>query len=88
MTWFVKSADAENDKAMNAIGNIYQKGQGVTVDYANAAKWYRSAASLGNQPAMFNLGVIYEQGLGVPADAEEARKWYAKAAEPTTPSRP
>jgi uncharacterized protein len=66
---------------MNAIGSLYQKGQGVDVNYEEAAKWYRSSANLGNHSAMFNLGTLYEKGLGVPLDADEARRWFAKSVE-------
>ena len=79
MTWFLKAATNFNDKAMNSIGAMYRNGQGVSVDYVEAALWYRRAADLGNQAAMYNLGTMYEQGLGVIKDAEEARKWFAKA---------
>ena len=82
----MKSADAENDKAMNAIGSLYHKGQGVDVNYEEAAKWYLSAANMGNRSAMFNLGALYEKGLGVPLNADEARRWFAKSAEAPDPT--
>jgi hypothetical protein len=66
---------------MNSMGVMYQNGQGVLVDYSEAARWYRKAADLGNQSAMYNLSILYDEGLGVPKDAAEARKWLDKASE-------
>jgi len=64
---------------MNSIGVMYQKGQGVPVDYREALRWFRKAVEFGNTTAPYNIGVLYERGLGVPVDREEAHRWYAKA---------
>ncbi len=47
---------------------MYDKGLGVTQDYAQAAKWYRKAAEQGHAYAQFNLGYMYRFGQGVPQD--------------------
>ena len=60
---------------------MYDKGQGVPQDYAEAVKWYRKAADQGNAPAQSNLGLMYDKGQGVPQDYAEAVKWFRKAAE-------
>jgi TPR repeat protein len=41
---------------MNNIGGIYEGGQGVPVNYAEAANWYDKVASAGEPVAMSNLG--------------------------------
>jgi uncharacterized protein len=79
MDWFLKAATGENSLAMNSIGVMYQKGQGVPVDYREALRWFRKAVEFGNTTAPYNIGVLYERGLGVPVDREEAHRWYAKA---------
>jgi len=81
MAWFFRAAAEQNDKAMNSMGVMYQNGQGVLVDYPEAARWYRKAADLGNASAMYNLATLYDEGRGVPKDPAEARKWLDKAAE-------
>jgi len=43
---------------------MYQIGQGVAQDYAEAARWYRKAADQGGVAAQFNLGVMYYEGQG------------------------
>ena len=60
---------------------MYDKGQGVPQDYAEAVKWYRLAAEQGDADAQYNLGVMYDNGQGVPQDYAEAVKWYRLAAE-------
>jgi len=78
------------------LGLLYEKGQGVPQDYAEALKWnlkaaeqgnakalkwYRKAAEQGNAEAQFHLGLMYDKRLGVPQDYAEAVKWYREAAE-------
>ena len=60
---------------------MYDQGQGVPQDYAEAVKWYRLAAEQGYAFAQFNLGVKYEKGQGVPQDYAEAVNWFRIAAE-------
>ena len=55
---------------------MYENGQGVAQNYAEAVKWYRKAAEQGYAEAQFNLGVMYETGEGVAQDYAEALKWY------------
>lgn len=60
-------------------GEIYEKGLGVTPDYAAAAAWYRRAADQGDARAQVNLGHLYEKGLGVERDPAKALEWYRRA---------
>ena len=60
---------------------MYQGGQGVLQDYAEAARWYRRAAEQGDAGAQLNLGVIYGKGHGVAQDYTEGGRWYRLAAE-------
>lgn len=68
--------DAE---AQNYLGQIYEKGMGLTPDYKTAAIWYQRAADQGFSPAQINLGHLYEKGLGVTRDPVVALNWYRKA---------
>ncbi len=49
------------------------EGQGVTKDYAEAAKWYLKEPVAGNAAAQGDLGVMYLTGMGVKQDATEAQ---------------
>jgi hypothetical protein len=65
--------------AQTYVGEIYEKGLGVTADYALARHWYSQAAEQGYSRAQINLGYLYEGGLGVPRDLVAAMNWYRKA---------
>ena len=79
----VLSAKANSDdaEAQFSLGLMYELGQGVPQDYAEAVKWYRMAAEQGHAAAQFNLGLMYAEGQGVTQDHTEAVKWYRLAAE-------
>ena len=62
------------------LGILYDNGQGVPQDYAEAMKWYRKAAEQGNAAARFNLGAMYSNGQGVPQDYVHSHMWYNLAA--------
>jgi hypothetical protein len=75
------AAERGDPSAQLTLGTAYAKGEGVSLDYAEAAKWVRRAAEQGHPEARFNLGVAYSNGLGVPRDPEEAARWFRLAAE-------
>ena len=60
---------------------MYDNGEGVPEDAAEAVRWFRLAAEQGDATAQFNLGVMYDNGEGVPKDAAEAVRWFRLAAE-------
>ena len=62
------------------LGTMYDLGQGVPQDHAEALKWYRLAAEQGDMNAQFNLGGVYYNGRGVPQDYAEAHMWFNIAA--------
>ena len=70
-----------NARAQLYLGFMYDDGQGVPQNYAEAVKWYRLAADQGNARAQSNLGFMYEKGQGVPQNHAEAVKWYRLAAD-------
>ncbi len=74
--WGVESAEAQF-----LIAGMYERGQGVPQDYAEAVKWLRKAAEQGHAKAQFNLGLMYRKGQGVPQDYAKALQWFRKAAE-------
>ena len=74
-------AEKGDVEAQVELGRIYQDGNGVAKDDAEATKWYLMAANQGRDFAQFELGYMYEKGAGVSKDASEAAKWYRKAAD-------
>ena len=63
------------------LGIMYEYGDGVPENDAEAVKWYRKAADQGYADAQYNLGLMYNDGEGVPENDAEAVKWYRKAAD-------
>jgi len=58
------------------LGAMYERGNGVTQNAAEAVKWYRKAAEQGHAAAQFNLALILAKGRGVAADPAEAAQAY------------
>lgn len=69
------------DEYCNIAHNYYYGFNGVSQDYAKAAKYYRKAAELGDGDAQMRLGYCYTAGKGVEKDYTEAVKWFCKSAE-------
>lgn len=78
--YYLKAAKQGSANAQFKIGVYYDKGKGVTQDWAKAVEWYTKAAEQGYAKAQYNLGNSYYKGEGVRKDIKEAAKWYAKAA--------
>jgi hypothetical protein len=54
-------AERGDTDAQNEIGKMYESGQGVPMDNAQAARWYRSAAGQGSLEALDRLKVIAQR---------------------------
>ena len=63
------------------LGECYEKGQGVSQSFEQAAYWTKKAAEQGNVIAQNVLGHYYRKGQGVPQDFDQAIYWFKKAAE-------
>ena len=63
------------------LGVMYESGQGVLRNDAEAIKWYRKAAEQDDAVAQFNLGIMYTKGEGVSPNHAEAALWYRLAAD-------
>ena len=72
-------ASDDDDKSYYMLGIIFEKGQGVKSDFAEAAAWYLKAAEKGNPAAQYRLGRLYERGQGVEQNRDEAIKLYRKS---------
>jgi TPR repeat protein len=74
-------AESGNALAQNYMGVLYDNGQGVPQDDAQAVAWYQKAADQGDPRGQTNLGAAYETGRGVTRDLRQAVKWHRKAAD-------
>jgi len=73
-------------EAANDLGMIYQHGEGVATDYAEALRCYRYAAERDEPVAQYNLGHMHYYGFGTPEDHAEAIRWIRLAAEGNHPT--
>ena len=67
------------------VGNIYDWGQGVEVDYPRAMAAYKVAAEGGDARCQWQVGHMYYDGLGVDVDYAQALPWLEKAAAQDQP---
>ena len=74
--WYRKAAEQGDADAQDALGDLYDKGQGVPQDYAQAALWYRKAAEQGLAEAQLGLGTLYGGGRSGPQDFVESYFWF------------
>ncbi|RUS24659.1 hypothetical protein BC938DRAFT_473267, partial [Jimgerdemannia flammicorona] len=79
--WASLAAAARHVKAMNALGECYEYGEGTEVNPKKAAEWYLQAAESGDLGGMYNLGECYMDGKGVGKDVEKMFRWIREAAD-------
>ena len=78
---FKKAADLGNVEALNNLGYMYFRGEGIPKDYKKACELYEQAAVNGSVLAANNLGSMYRDGNGVAQDYKKAFELYEQAAE-------
>src|SRR5258705_13220556 len=81
MKWYRRAAENGNAEGQVRLGTLYEYGEGVTGDGAEAAHWYRRAADQGNALGQIRLRLLYGLGKGVPKDEPEEMSWLRKAAD-------
>jgi TPR repeat protein len=84
LKWYKRAAEGDQPDAENELGVLYQDGDGVELNYVQAAYWFRKAAehvpNLGGAgQGRNNLGNLYEEGHGVPEDYVLAYMWFSLA---------
>ena len=80
-----KSAQAGNAAAMDRLGQMYERGNGVPQDAREAFRWYSSGAAAGHPAALYHLGTLYEAGKGTPMNVNQAVRLYQQAAAAGNP---
>lgn len=77
---WTKLAEQGDPDAQYALGWMYESGQGVAINFKQAAHWYKEAAIQNYVAAQYVLASMYDKGTGVTANPESAVAWYLKAA--------
>jgi TPR repeat protein len=70
--WYRAAAEQGDVEALSMIVDMYQRGEGVTQDHAEAARLLRNAAARGDETAQHNLR-LYEELYGSPYNSGERR---------------
>jgi len=79
--WYEKSALQGHSDAAVELGNLYETGQGISVNNKLAVHWYKKAAEKENRNGQARLAYMYEYGMGIEKDLEKALLYYQKAAD-------
>lgn len=75
------AVEAENPYAAYFLGKLYEKGQHVLQNTAEAVRLYTLSAEQDNDFAAYRLGKLYLGGGGVLKDVETAIRWLTFAAD-------
>lgn len=75
------AADKGEAESEALLGQIYNAGWGVQVDYEQAFKWWSRAASAGSTDALWGLGLLYDDGKGVGRDSAKAAELWRQGSE-------
>ena len=76
---FHRLAAGGHGEAMEKIGLMYYRGEGVAEDYASAKRWFEKAIAAGNSDSYERIGRLYDQGgPGLERDYATAKQWYEK----------
>jgi len=91
LEWYRK-APVWDGFSMIGLGFMYQEGQGVAQDYAEALQWYSKAQEnwMGENVGVTKegaiaavlIGILHALGRGVPQNAEEACRWFRTEVKP------
>lgn len=74
-------ANAGDANAQFHLGLVYENGDGVPKNSAEAAKWYRKAAEQDHKYAQYNLAFLYASGEYITANPAEVVNWMRRAAD-------
>jgi len=72
----LRLAEQGDADAQFALGVMYNEGEEVARNHAQAVRWFRRAAEQGHAEAQAGLGWMYGTGTGVSQDFVEAYKWF------------
>jgi TPR repeat protein len=79
---YKKAAAMGHSGAQYGLAQLYEQGNGVRKDAAQAVHWYRKSADYDFPLAQTKLGFFYYNGVGgLKKDASQAAYWYRKAAD-------
>lgn len=81
LKWFRRAARQGLHEAETRIGFMYERGNGVEKNVAEAISRYTKAAYRGDSFGQYLLGMRYLKGKGVTKNYSSAEEWLRKAAK-------
>ncbi|KAM5570400.1 ERAD-associated E3 ubiquitin-protein ligase component HRD3A [Rosa sericea] len=82
LSWFLKSVEKGEPRAMEFLGEIYARGAGVERNYTKALEWLTLASKQELYSAYNGMGYLYVKGYGVEKkNYTKAKEYFEKAAE-------
>ncbi len=78
--YYEKAAILGDADGMYRLGDIYENGFGVDLDYKIALRWYVEASRRGSAEAMASVGAMISEGRGAHRDGSKAIRWLEAAA--------
>ncbi len=81
LKWYIKASENGCSDSQEALGEIYEFGRGVTIDYKEALKWYNKAIENGSVYAEFRKGIFYYFGRAVELDYKKAKELWEHVSE-------
>lgn len=82
---FQALATKGNAEAQTYLGEMYSRGEEVSLDFDEAAVWYKKAAEGGDARGQYLLSIAYSLGMGVDQNPALADKWLRMAADKGLP---
>jgi TPR repeat protein len=79
--WYSQAALAGFAGAQNNLGDLYERGEGVTQSFPEAIYWYTQSAMQGEPTAYLSLGEMFYKRLGVNANHHRAAFWLTLATQ-------
>ena len=78
--YFRFAAEKGHRNAWINVAYMYEKGVGITQNFAEAVHWYRRAAEDGHLESQYRLGRHFYRVIGIKRDLRAAAAWVQKAA--------
>jgi TPR repeat protein len=79
--WYRMAAEQNHQEAIQHLGMMYLRGDGIQANADSAARWFRKGAVLGNPECQWSLGMCYLHGQGAAKDTVAAYALCAAAAD-------
>jgi hypothetical protein len=77
----IEKAEKGDTRAQYEVGNMLMKGQGTSVNEAEAFKWFEKSADAGYTKSQYKLGFMYLNGKGTKKSEKQALKYLNAAAK-------